>query len=1701
MSAAMAGDDDADDGRAASPSPRSEEESRLHPATLYQFRAGKMTMQGTTVHPDRRKGLVRIFKGEDELMRFQWLNRRTFVDEEDFIVYPDDATFEKVTETDDRVYLVSLRRSKRKLFLWMQEPDADQDEAVCRRVNKIFNIRYYDELEDDEDLESEANSVPAGVMPSSIPGAAGSGGDNRTWKPAVQLSELQSILSNLGQESQEPVASIQPYNPGPSLAEIIRPETLRPFLDYEDVRERLAPHLPESLRSQEAMDELMQSVQFQQQVETFSQVLRAGQLDLSQFGIDASKYGFSVSSFLQAIEDQATSTADAPAHQPFSEDLPLDSKAETSHQQSAERDAQQAEHRQSTEQQDKPGEDAEAGGEGLSRDAERKTQAFGSLLLSRQHSTVQDERCNDTDTASRLGKTENSGRSRRADDDGGGGGGGGGVGGGGAPERLTVNTAFAARLAHNHARADLHRLRELQRRGLAPDSEGEDSPSEDEDEDGLLPDETEAAIVDALAAIRARDPAIYRPDAQFFREEPEAGDEDGDVSEGGERQPRRRPQYLKDVLAQQLIENGDRAADDDEEQTGRPRLPTFAEEQEALRRAVIEAAPHDDVADGSAGHGDDGDGLLRLRRKSAEERLREEGDSAENPGSGEAAGRSISDRLEAYFGSAEQLDHGERFLKNFLLNKGWMERDRDRVPSYEDVIGEVDEEEEELEAQERFEARWNFRYEEAGAAQVAGHSRVVESSVRKKPEARKRARTAREERQQAAAAAAAEELKRLKNVKKRELEQRLLRIQEVAGAVGDSRLSAALGADALDEDFDPADYDRAMEVAFNEDYYEQRDEGLGVPDEEDGDGDLEKPDFAAEERLLLLAGIEPDVGKGRVADGVGKTTSVSGDGGTASNGPVRGFHAARDKQKRKLEGRPGDGEGITTQTGSNGSSRAAEELVQRERVALEKQLEEYYKARLDYEDLIGDLPTRFRYRAVAPNMYGLNAAAILVADDSELNQFVSVKKLAPYQTKEWQPKSKPPPALAGRPTGPPEFSAVVGKKARRKAQALDHHGSWSRPRGHRESGASTTKVAGGTSTVAANVPGNTAGSALESERAGVDDGRADSAANMSTEAAVTQRRRRKKPKKRKADSAGLSLRRLSSYGMEALPEANRPKAPPPTREGKQRRRRRRSREGTEDDRTQKVSQLQTTTSPLSVVLLDVLHGVRAKSGGPTRPQPAPLLAGRMAKQLTADRRRLELAFASRRRVAAASRRGLGAAGSIVARGSSVERRRRRGAGHSRSEKRRQSVHGGGRGGGGGDAVSRVCDLTGKRANNGYKVSFSKKRTKHLQQPNLQYRRLWWPEGNRFVRLRLCTKALKTPDAPPLRRRRRRHRLVSGGAVVDAGSRALCFPELQCTHWRRPPPWPPWPPPPPNLTVIAEMALLAAAEVAARARSPGAGGCERAAPSAGCGSSPPTPPAAEYASGGSACAAAAKYAGESCGTSAFDVEVSGFLSMTLATVLTLAAAPRAVAKQRPASVAQRGRRRRRRGGPGHDRAGGAVVVIADGQVTQGAEIIKPNVRKVRRISEGVIGGFAGATADAFTLFERLESRIEEHPGTALATLTRAAVELAKQWRTDKFLRRLDAVMIVADEQISLTITGNGDVLEPYDGVIGIGSGGPYALAAARALIDLPDMDAEAIARKAMGIAADTCIYTNHNFVMEKLSTSPKTAVTEAQSAAV
>jgi ATP-dependent HslUV protease subunit HslV len=165
-----------------------------------------------------------------------------------------------------------------------------------------------------------------------------------------------------------------------------------------------------------------------------------------------------------------------------------------------------------------------------------------------------------------------------------------------------------------------------------------------------------------------------------------------------------------------------------------------------------------------------------------------------------------------------------------------------------------------------------------------------------------------------------------------------------------------------------------------------------------------------------------------------------------------------------------------------------------------------------------------------------------------------------------------------------------------------------------------------------------------------------------------------------------------------------------------------------------------------------------------------------------------------------------------------------------------------------------------------------------------------------------------------------------------------------------------------------------------------------------------------------------------------------------------------------------------------RKNGKVAIAGDGQVSLGSTVLKSNARKIRKLGDGsIIGGFAGATADAFTLFERLETKLEQYPNQ----LMRACVELAKDWRTDKYLRRLEAMMIVIDKDVSLVLTGNGDVLEPEDGISGIGSGGNFALAAARALVSIESLSAEEIVKKSMKIAADLCVYTNGNIIIETL----------------
>jgi protein KRI1 len=287
-------------------------------------------------------------------------------------------------------------------------------------------------------------------------------------------------------------------------------------------------------------------------------------------------------------------------------------------------------------------------------------------------------------------------------------------------DTLTVNKEYARRFQHNKERDDLHRLKELQKAGLAGEASSDSEDDESEDEDGLLPRETEAQIFETLKRIRQKDPSIYQKDVTFFKE----GEEGGTSIEKG--QKKQKAVYLKDVMARQLLEGG--GDDEEDERVGLKRKgKTYAEEQQELKdeflRGVTKVESEDEEADD----------LLRVRKGPSEAA------TSVLAGAPPSKDAEIMARLEAYFGKDEALDEGERFLKDYLANKKWVDQERDRVPTYGEIVDEhpdVSEDEEEVERQEEFEKKYNFRFEEPGSWHVVGHSRVVEGSVRRPDDAR-----------------------------------------------------------------------------------------------------------------------------------------------------------------------------------------------------------------------------------------------------------------------------------------------------------------------------------------------------------------------------------------------------------------------------------------------------------------------------------------------------------------------------------------------------------------------------------------------------------------------------------------------------------------------------------------------------------------------------------------------------------------------------------------------------------------------------------------------------------------------------------------------------------------------------------------------------------------------------------------------------
>lgn len=560
---------------------------------------------------------------------------------------------------------------------------------------------------------------------------------------------------------------------------------------------------------------------------------------------------------------------------------------------------------------------------------------------------------------------------------------------------LNVNQAYAERLAHNKKREALHRLQELKKRGVVDSSDEEESDDEDDvSDDGLLPAHTDARIFETLAKIKQKDPSIYSLESKFFDDKDEEDDDDPEkqvrpsLSSNGSKP--HKPVYLKDALAKQLIEDGS-DFDEDDSKSKRKRIVTYADDQQSYKNEFLRSAKLDDDDN------DDGNGFLKLRRK-------EQPQAPDDAPELAPYDKDISQRLEEYFGKDDHLDENDKFLKDFLLKKSWVDEDANRIPSYEDIVGDVIEDEEELEKQDRFEAEYNFRFEEGVGSQVMGHSRIVNDSVRRKDDARKQKREKKKERLSEAAFERREELKRLKNIKKKQILEKLKKIRTVAGVKeSDEKL---LQEEDLEEEFDPDEYDKKMREAFGEEYYgaEDADENFQAYDMDD----FEKPNFEDEDEILgLPKGWDEDVA-GSAKAGFSAARQRAKDINLVDSEPenmnVEGKDfdsddSELDKENEEAAKHGGD-DALPSHSISKRKKKAKISL--REKLAFDKQLEEYYK--LDYEDMVGDLPTRFKYRQVKPSMYGLSTSEILAADDKDLNQYVSLKKLAPYVTQEWKPK-------------------------------------------------------------------------------------------------------------------------------------------------------------------------------------------------------------------------------------------------------------------------------------------------------------------------------------------------------------------------------------------------------------------------------------------------------------------------------------------------------------------------------------------------------------------------------------------------------------------------------------------------------------------------------------------------------------------------
>ncbi|EOY09750.1 KRR1 family protein, putative isoform 1 [Theobroma cacao] len=573
--------------------------------------------------------------------------------------------------------------------------------------------------------------------------------------------------------------------------------------------------------------------------------------------------------------------------------------------------------------------------------------------------------------------------------------------------KIEINKEYARRFEHNKKREDLQRYEELKKRGHVEESDDEsdeDSSSSDGEDEGF-DDKTTLRKKDedffkALIMVRSHDPRLKEKDVKLFESDDDESSKQEEENEPKEKKDKK-AMYLKDVVAKHLMEEGPDFQQHVAVNDLKKKVKSYDEEQEEIKKALLDATEEVD-------NEDDGD-FLRVK----ETKGKDEGEK-EDLGDGE-----FSKKLEEYFGEDEKMDENTKFLKEFFKNKMWIDKEKtagDLVVDNE-AVDDALRDEEEIERQEGYELEYNFRHEENAEDRVIGYSRKVEGSVRKKESKRKVQRERKEERMRIAEMERKEELKHLKNLKKEEIKERMKKVMEIAGIKRDEE--CPFSAKDLEEEFDPEEYDKMMKAAFDEKYYDDDDMEFNS----DSDG-IEKPDFDKEDELLglpkgwdvleshegFLAARERN--KHKLQKGGGNDTEGEEEMGEEEKGELKN---EEEEEEEEEDDDDDEGKEHKNEDEEDDEERKEEEIEEGKRKrkrklsivqkALQEMWEEFYN--LDYEDTIGDLKTRFKYVKTKPNRYGLKPKELLTLDEKELNQYVSLKKLAPYTDKEWKvPNSK-----------------------------------------------------------------------------------------------------------------------------------------------------------------------------------------------------------------------------------------------------------------------------------------------------------------------------------------------------------------------------------------------------------------------------------------------------------------------------------------------------------------------------------------------------------------------------------------------------------------------------------------------------------------------------------------------------------------------